>query len=437
MASNVSTAGINVNVPVPGIQNTSETIRQNFDIIKKALNAASGEITLLQNAIGFGVTGPRGLQGSLGPTGPQGVQGIQGIQGPAGMGVTGPTGVQGEQGPTGPQGDLGPTGPASTIPGPPGSPGLTGPTGPAGTVSLPIANSTQLGGVIIGSNITVQTSGLITITREDVEEALGYSPANAANLTWYGMISGLYPTVINRTSPVSQITLSPGAITVANVSETIDTDTLTVVIYNDPSYLNINASGALNGLDTGTPVNNRSYYIYAIYNENTNTGAFLISAATSVTAVVRPSGYTKIKKLPFGFVYKNSGLLPVRLTAWPQPSVFYTEYNDSATYKVLSDGQSLSWAAVDLSPLVPENAGLIFIRCYYGSARGGVCRISISSVENSTTNPGTVVSGFPSDPHGSANSFWFSTNGRIIYYKASSSTPLTISVQGYAITETP
>jgi len=436
MASNVSTAGINVNVPVPGIQNTSETIRQNFDIIKKALDNTSSEITVLQNAIGNGVTGPRGVTGSLGPTGPQGVQGLQGLVGPPGAaGLTGPTGPGGLQGVTGPSGVTGPAGTPSTIPGPPGSPGMTGPTGPAGAYSLPIANNAQLGAVIIGANISVQSNGTITISNTNVINALGYTPVNSANLIWYGMISGLYPTIVTRSSPVSQITISPGATTVANVSPSIDGSDLAIANYVDETYLNINSSGSINGLDTGSPVNNTSYYVYAINNPTTTSNEFIISAATSVTGVTLPSGYTKIKKMPFGFVYKNSGLLPMRITSWPQPSLFYTEYNDSNTYKVLNNGNSLNWTAVDLSPLVPANAGLVFIRCYYGSARGGACKISISNVENTATNPGMLVSGYPSDPHGSANSFWFSTNGRIIYYKASSSTPLTISVQGYAITE--
>lgn len=435
MTSNVSTAGLNVYVPVPGIQNSSETIRNNFKIIKDALDDASSEITVLQTLIDSeGPTGPRGEKGDLGPTGPQGVQGFQGsegIQGP--IGFTGATGAQGRSitGDTGPQG---PTGTASTVPGPRGAQGETGPTGPFGTMNVPIASTIQLGGVIIGSNITVKTNGLITINRANVEDALGYTPVNAQSSTWYGMISGLTPLVVTQTSPVSQITISPGALTVVNINTT-DGNEPAVAAFNNFSYLNINASGSLYGLDAGTPVNNTSYYVYALYKPSTNQSAFIISAATTIAGVTVPNGYTKFRKMPFGFVFKNGGLLPMTITSWPQPSVFYTLFNDTSTYRILTDGTSRSWKPIDISPLVPANAGLIYVRCYTNNASGGISRLSISNVENNTTNPGTLVGGYPNDPHGGANSLWFPVNGNLIYYKVGTSNNLDVSVQGYAITE--
>lgn len=125
-----------------------------------------------------GDPGPQGPQGEVGPQGPQGVQGPEGPQGPKGdtgaTGEAGPAGPQGPQGETGPQGpkgdtgeqgpkgdagDAGPQGPA----GPQGEQGIQGeqgPQGPAGpqgeqgpkgdpgaTYTLPIASSSQLGGV--------------------------------------------------------------------------------------------------------------------------------------------------------------------------------------------------------------------------------------------------------------------------------------------------
>ena len=125
-----------------------------------------------------GDPGPQGPQGEVGPQGPQGIQGPEGPQGPNGdtgaTGEAGPAGPQGPKGETGPQGpkgdtgeqgpkgdtgDAGPQGPA----GPKGEQGIQGeqgPQGPAGpqgeqgpkgdpgaTYTLPIASSTQLGGV--------------------------------------------------------------------------------------------------------------------------------------------------------------------------------------------------------------------------------------------------------------------------------------------------
>ena len=83
--------------------------------------------------------GPQGPQGETGPQGPKGDTGEQGPKGDAGD--PGPQGPQGEAGPTGPQGEQGPQGPA-------GPQGEQGPKGdPGATYTLPIATSTQLGGV--------------------------------------------------------------------------------------------------------------------------------------------------------------------------------------------------------------------------------------------------------------------------------------------------
>lgn len=113
-----------------------------------------------------GDPGPQGPQGEVGPQGPQGPQGAQGAQGPEGprgpKGDTGATGEAGPAGPQGPQGETGPQGPKGDPgeQGPKGDTGDTGPQGPAGpqgeqgpkgdpgaTYTLPIASSSQLGGV--------------------------------------------------------------------------------------------------------------------------------------------------------------------------------------------------------------------------------------------------------------------------------------------------
>ena len=113
-----------------------------------------------------GPTGPQGEQGPQGPMGPKGDTGPQGPQGPKGdtgdtgprgpvgpqgeKGDTGATGATGPQGPKGDTGDTGPQGPKGDT-GPQGPKGDTGPQGPKGdpgaSYTLPIASSTQLGGV--------------------------------------------------------------------------------------------------------------------------------------------------------------------------------------------------------------------------------------------------------------------------------------------------
>ena len=138
-----------------------------------------------------GDPGPQGPQGEVGPQGPQGVQGPEGPQGP--KGDTGATGETGPVGPQGPQGEMGPQGPKGDTgeQGPKGDTGDTGPQGPAGpkgeqgiqgeqgpqgpsgpqgeqgpkgdpgdTYTLPIASSTQLGGVQPASKTETMTQAV-------------------------------------------------------------------------------------------------------------------------------------------------------------------------------------------------------------------------------------------------------------------------------------
>lgn len=144
--SNVSTTGLNINIPAAGIQNDSQAVRDNFRIIKHALDVANVEIQTLNDAIGLGVTGATGPRGTPGPTGSQGVTGIQGMQGIDGMqGVTGATGPRGFTGAQGVQGNpsiipgpTGSTGATSMVTGPTGHIGTTGPTGVTGPSGGPM-----------------------------------------------------------------------------------------------------------------------------------------------------------------------------------------------------------------------------------------------------------------------------------------------------------
>jgi hypothetical protein len=107
-----------------------------------------------------------------GPQGIQGQQGIPGVQGPAGNdgapGSQGPAGADGAAGPAGPKGDTGATGPQ----GPPGADG----TGTAYT--LPVATSTVLGGVKVGTGLAVDGTGTLTATA-----ATGFLPLAGGTMT--------------------------------------------------------------------------------------------------------------------------------------------------------------------------------------------------------------------------------------------------------------
>ena len=125
---------------------------------------------------GGGATGPTGPSGSAGAastvTGPTGSAGsastVTGPTGATGAGgaasiVTGPTGSTGAQsivtGPTGATGAGGSAGAASTVSGPTGS---TGPTGATSAYSLPTASDSVLGGIKIGSGLSIDGSGVVT-----------------------------------------------------------------------------------------------------------------------------------------------------------------------------------------------------------------------------------------------------------------------------------
>jgi len=92
------------------------------------------------NVFTFTSTGAQGPQGETGAPGPQGSQGPQGT--PGSIGPTGLTGPQGPQGPIGPQG-------AQGIPGP--------------TYTLPNATTSTLGGIVVGSGLSI-SSGVLSYT---------------------------------------------------------------------------------------------------------------------------------------------------------------------------------------------------------------------------------------------------------------------------------
>ena len=153
-----------------------------------------------------GDPGPQGPRGPVGPQGPQGIQGPEGPQGP--KGDTGDTGEAGPAGPQGPQGEMGPQGPKGDTgeQGPKGDTGDTGPQGPAGpqgeqgiqgeqgpqgpagpqgeqgpkgdpgdTYTLPIAGSTQLGGV----QPTSKTDAMTQSVGVDAAGALWTAPGGS------------------------------------------------------------------------------------------------------------------------------------------------------------------------------------------------------------------------------------------------------------------
>lgn len=67
------------------------------------------------------------------------------------------------------------------------------------TYTLPTASSSVLGGVKVGSNITL-SSGTISLSKSNVTSALGYTPANASNIPIPIALPNPYALTINGTS---------------------------------------------------------------------------------------------------------------------------------------------------------------------------------------------------------------------------------------------
>lgn len=65
---------------------------------------------------------------------------------------------------------------------------LAGIAAGANAYSLPTATSTVLGGVKVGSNITI-SSGVISVSKSNVTAALGYTPQDAASAVTYSALS--------------------------------------------------------------------------------------------------------------------------------------------------------------------------------------------------------------------------------------------------------
>ena len=122
------------------------------------------------------------LKGEKGDQGPKGDPGEQGIQGPKGnpgeQGIQGPKGNPGEQGIQGPKGDPGKSAyqvavdngysgsESDWLTSLKGEKGDQGPKGdPGDSATLPIASSTTLGGVKIGSGLSIDGSGLLSATQ--------------------------------------------------------------------------------------------------------------------------------------------------------------------------------------------------------------------------------------------------------------------------------
>lgn len=116
-----------------------------------------------------GETGTTGATGAVGPTGPKGDTGATGAQGT--QGVKGDTGATGPAGPVGIKGDTGATGAQGLA----GSSGATGATGPAGVNAFgpPVARTIALAAAYQASTPAKPASVTLNLTSQASQALLG------------------------------------------------------------------------------------------------------------------------------------------------------------------------------------------------------------------------------------------------------------------------
>lgn len=127
--------------------------------------------------------------------------------------------------------------------------------------------------------------------------------------------------------------------------------------------INLTTTG-LNALDTGTITLGTDYFIYMLKNPTTGQVGAVISEQIATSLVTKPAGFTLIRKLPWGFIYRaggSTGIPTFHLSHWSHPTTFYTDMDDSAGWAALVGGTATTLTTVDLSSFIPDNARWIHL----------------------------------------------------------------------------
>ncbi len=131
-----------------------------------------------------------------------------------------------------------------------------------------------------------------------------------------------------------------------------DDDTFDMVLGSNRDAV-ITSSGA-GGLDTGSEGSSTPYYLWLIYDSTGETYAAMLS--TSATSPTLPGTYDKKRLVGFDFNDSSSNFLDFKMTG--DGRIRYVQYNEYRhdNFRVLDGGSATSWAAVDCSDVIPENA---------------------------------------------------------------------------------
>lgn len=134
-------------------------------------------------------------------------------------------------------------------------------------------------------------------------------------------------------------------------------------------------TNGVGGLDVGVPTNGRDYFVYILMRESDGAFGAMIShgkfagpivppGGDPSDYVVYPSGWKFIKKLQFGFVYREGwdGIPDFHVSHWPMYSVRLTQagYGSPWTWMAARDRTTGgAWEDLEFSRWLPDNARLV------------------------------------------------------------------------------
>lgn len=196
------------------------------------------------------------------------------------------------------------------------------------------------------------------------------------------------------------------------------------------------ATTGVNALDTGVVTNNTDYFVYMIANNTTRVLAAVVSQALFYGDVIVPAGYSLVRKLPWGFVYRTAwdGIPDFHLAYWPKPLTTYTVAESGSPYVSLSNGTATTFTDVNMSNWCPDNARLIRVQCKVDSV-GSAGSAYVRSLGAATV--GLLVGA--SNPTAGIDSVMTLdirvTSTLQLQYKVTGGARLTITNLGYSHTE--
>lgn len=253
----------------------------------------------------------------------------------------------------------------------------------------------------------------------------GYKMKTAVD--WVGDSSNVVSSVMSlagvnvTVGTVTNLFVTPGYV--------VDTAGRARISLTNTVYVSLNASGA-GGIDSGTKLSNRWYYIYAIATTNSLTNSVTIS--TNPVAPVYVDGYMYSRLI--GHARTTAGTNFLRSIQFGANVTKITEYLENRTVaplKVLTAGAATTFTAVDASSVVPPRSRMIFGSgsTVYGSA-ASYTYVATRSYTNLTIGVITINSG---KGFTSSGTYQIANEDQTLFYYVSSATASAdIDINGYA-----